>query len=291
MVDKNIASSTAQTSKEIRVSLIKTCPSCGHRVQYEDHLQTAAGLPAGVKFDPTDQELLEHLEAKARPGSRKLHPLIDDYIPTIEGDDGICYTHPERLPGVSRDGLIRHFFHRPSRAYTTGTRKRRKVHTADPQCGETRWHKTGKTRPVFGPEGNLLGYKKILVLYTSYGKQKKPEKTNWVTHQYHLGADDEEKDGELVVSKVFYQTQPRQCGGVREDAVRSSFKGQSSSSVDIEGDEVAYKEGHVAEFYGTGLLGYNQGGNGNGGSNSSKASSAHVIASFALHACGPSFIG
>ncbi|OAY85736.1 NAC domain-containing protein 73, partial [Ananas comosus] len=210
-------------------------------------VQTAAGLPAGVKFDPTDQELLEHLEAKARPGSRKLHPLIDDYIPTIEGDDGICYTHPERLPG--------------------------------------------KTRPVFGPEGNLLGYKKILVLYTSYGKQKKPEKTNWVTHQYHLGADDEEKDGELVVSKVFYQTQPRQCGGVREDAVRSSFKGQSSSSVDIEGDEVAYKEGHVAEFYGAGLLGYNQGGNGNGGSNSSKASSAHVIASFALHACGPSFIG
>lgn len=75
------------------------------RIQRRKHdtnrkpVQTAGGLPAGVKFDPTDQELLEHLEAKARPGSRKLHPLIDDYIPTIEGDDGICYTHPERLPG------------------------------------------------------------------------------------------------------------------------------------------------------------------------------------------------
>ncbi|KAK1666350.1 hypothetical protein QYE76_054509 [Lolium multiflorum] len=32
-------------------------------------------------------------------------------------------------------------------------------------------------------------------------------------HQFHLGSDEEEKDGELVVSKVFYQTQPRQCGG------------------------------------------------------------------------------
>lgn len=31
-------------------------------------------------------------------------------------------------------------------------------------------------------------------------------------HQYHLGDNEEEKDGELVVSKVFYQTQPRQCG-------------------------------------------------------------------------------
>jgi hypothetical protein len=59
------------------------------------------GLPAGVKFDPTDQELIEHLEAKVRPGTAAApsHPLIDDFIPTIEGEDGICYTHPEKLPG------------------------------------------------------------------------------------------------------------------------------------------------------------------------------------------------
>jgi hypothetical protein len=58
------------------------------------------GLPAGVKFDPTDQELLEHLEGKARPDTRKLHPLVDEFIPTIDGENGICYTHPERLPGT-----------------------------------------------------------------------------------------------------------------------------------------------------------------------------------------------
>ena len=57
------------------------------------------GLPAGVKFDPSDQELLEHLEAKAWSDAHKLHPLIDEFIPTLEGEDGICYTHPERLPG------------------------------------------------------------------------------------------------------------------------------------------------------------------------------------------------
>ena len=57
------------------------------------------GLPAGVKFDPTDQELLEHLEGKVKADSRKVHPLIDEFIPTIDGENGICYTHPEKLPG------------------------------------------------------------------------------------------------------------------------------------------------------------------------------------------------
>lgn len=63
-------------------------------------IQDLPGLPAGVKFDPTDQELLEHLEGKARPDTRKLHPLVDEFIPTIDGENGICYTHPERLPGA-----------------------------------------------------------------------------------------------------------------------------------------------------------------------------------------------
>jgi hypothetical protein len=112
---------------------------------------------------------------------------------------------------VTRDGLSKHFFHRPSKAYTTGTRKRRKIQTeCDVHKGETRWHKTGKTRPVM-VNGRQKGCKKILVLYTNFGKHRKPEKTNWVMHQYHLGDLEEEKEGELVVCKIFYQTQPRQC--------------------------------------------------------------------------------
>ncbi|XP_022144852.1 NAC domain-containing protein 73-like isoform X3 [Momordica charantia] len=186
----------------------KHCPGCGHKLEGRPDW---VGLPAGVKFDPTDQELIEHLEAKVKAKDMKSHPLIDEFIPTIEGEDGICYTHPEKLPGVSRDGLSRHFFHRPSKAYTTGTRKRRKIQTeCDLQGGETRWHKTGKTRPVMA-NGKQKGCKKILVLYTNFGKNRKPEKTNWVMHQYHLGQHEEEKEGELVVSKIFYQTQPRQC--------------------------------------------------------------------------------
>lgn len=194
-----------------------TCPSCGHNIELLDQgmIHDLPGLPSGVKFDPNDQEILEHLEAKAAADARKIHPLIDEFIPTLEGENGICYTHPEKLPGVSKDGQVRHFFHRPSKAYTTGTRKRRKVH-GDTDGGETRWHKTGKTRPVL-IGGAVRGFKKILVLYTNYGRQRKPEKTNWVMHQYHLGDNEEEKDGELVMSKVFYQTQPRQCGASVRD--------------------------------------------------------------------------
>ncbi|XP_047981749.1 NAC domain-containing protein 73-like [Salvia hispanica] len=200
--------STVSNSDELRTVI---CPSCGHTVKLQDQsgLQDLPGLPAGVKFDPSDQEILEHLEAKVYSDVKKLHPLIDEFIPTIDGENGICYTHPEKLPGVRKEGQVRHFFHRPSKAYTTGTRKRRKVHT-DEDGGETRWHKTGKTRPV-SAAGTVRGYKKILVLYTNYGRQRKPEKTNWVMHQYHLGHNQEEKDGELVLSKVFFQTQPRQC--------------------------------------------------------------------------------
>ncbi|KAL2626453.1 hypothetical protein GLYMA_07G126500v4 [Glycine max] len=205
----------------------KQCPGCGHKFEGKpDWL----GLPAGVKFDPTDQELTEHLEAKVEAKNMKSHPLIDEFIPTIEGEDGICYTHPEKLPGVTRDGLSKHFFHRPSKAYTTGTRKRRKIQNeCDLQGGETRWHKTGKTRPVM-VNGKQKGCKKILVLYTNFGKNRKPEKTNWVMHQYHLGQHEEEKEGELVVSKIFYQTQPRQCNWSDRSATTGEGSGEPNNN-------------------------------------------------------------
>ncbi|GLJ30650.1 hypothetical protein SUGI_0607030 [Cryptomeria japonica] len=230
--DRNTTASSSSSIIDAKLEERGTnpCPRCGHKLQCKEGIQDWQGLPAGVKFDPTDQELLEHLEAKAEMGGSKPHPLIDEFIPTLQGEDGICYTHPEKLPGVTRDGLNRHFFHRPSKAYTTGTRKRRKIQAeCDLQGGETRWHKTGKTRPVM-VNGKQKGCKKILVLYTNFGKHRKPEKTNWVMHQYHLGLNEEEKEGELVVSKVFYQTQPRQCNWERT-ANDNMMEGNKSQEV------------------------------------------------------------
>lgn len=57
------------------------------------------GLPAGVKFDPSDAEILEHLAAKCGAANCMPHMFIDEFIPTLDGADGIYYTHPENLPG------------------------------------------------------------------------------------------------------------------------------------------------------------------------------------------------
>ena len=46
-----------------------------------------------------------------------------------------------------------------------------------------------------------------MVLYVSPVRGGKAEKTNWVMHQYHLGTGEDEKEGEYVISKVFYQQQ------------------------------------------------------------------------------------
>ena len=63
-------------------------------------------LPAGVKFDPMDQELIEHLEAKVSADSVRSHPLIDLFIPTIDSEHSICYTQPEKLPGKTPIGPL-----------------------------------------------------------------------------------------------------------------------------------------------------------------------------------------
>lgn len=191
-------------------------------------------MPRGVKFDPTDQEIIWHLIGKVEGGDRNSHPFIDEFIPTVNEDDGICYTHPQNLPGikmiilfpflqflflicygsssllntsfvgVKQDGCVTHFFHRAIKAYNTGTRKRRKIHGDN--SGDVRWHKTGRTKPVI-LDGIQRGCKKIMVLYISPSKGGKAEKTNWVMHQYHLGTGEDEREGEYVVSKVFYQQQ------------------------------------------------------------------------------------
>ncbi|CAG7901813.1 unnamed protein product [Brassica rapa] len=183
------------------------CPNCHHVIDNSHEVDDWPGLPRGVKFDPSDPEIIWHLLAKTGSLGLTPHPFIDEFIPTVDQDDGICYTHPKNLPGVKHDGTMSHFFHRAIKAYSTGTRKRRKIQ--DDDLGDVRWHKTGRTKTVV-LDGVQRGCKKIMVLY-----EGKSVKTNWVMHQYHLGTDEDEKDGEYVVSKIFYQ-QPQQQGVLKK---------------------------------------------------------------------------
>ncbi|KAH0984670.1 hypothetical protein GBA52_011847 [Prunus armeniaca] len=139
-----------------------------------------AGLASGVMFDPSDAELLE---------TWQLSVVLETQNRTCSKNDGSSF----------------HFFHKTINAYATGHRKRRKVDCHRSLAAEhVRWHKTGKTKPIM-ENGVQKGCKKIMVLYKSSKKGSKADKSNWVMHQYHLGTEDGEKEGEYVVSKIFYQ--------------------------------------------------------------------------------------
>lgn len=150
------------------------------------------------------------------------------------------------------------------------------MHT-DMEGGETRWHKTGKTRPILDSRCKVKGFKKILVLYTNYGKQRKPEKTNWVMHQYHLGNNEEETDGELVVSKIFYQTQPRQCGSFIKESLSSKLKGQNGHG------GAGLRKNGLFEYYNSSLISFEQG-------SQNVSSTPRLLPHFAVHDHVPSFI-
>lgn len=97
-----------------------------------------------------------------------------------------------------------------------------------------RWHKTGKTKPV-SIDGKHIGCKKIMVLYMSTSKGGKPEKTNWVMHQYHLGTNEDEKDGEYVVSKLFYQQQAQKTGEkIVQDVVGGDVVDEVGMDLDLD---------------------------------------------------------
>ncbi|KAG8382941.1 hypothetical protein BUALT_Bualt05G0132200 [Buddleja alternifolia] len=198
----------------------KSCPNCQYVIDNSDVVHAWPGLPRGVKFDPSEQEIVWHLLAKVGVGNSNPHPFIDEFVPTVEEEDGICYTHPQNLPGVKQDGSVSHFFHRAIKAYNTGTRKRRKILGDD--SGDVRWHKTGRTKPVF-LDGVQKGCKKIMVLYISPLRGGKAEKTNWVMHQYHLGTGEDEREGEYVISKVFYQQQQVKQNERSEEDVPEGF--------------------------------------------------------------------
>ncbi|XP_062219514.1 NAC domain-containing protein 73-like [Phragmites australis] len=203
---------TNRQISELGAEARRECPNCKHDIDNSDVAIEWPGLPAGVKFDPSDLELLEHLEENIVLGGLEPHVFIDVFIATVENDEGICYSHPENLPGIKKDGSNAHFFHRVSNAYGCGQRKRRRVISCSDHAvfdEHVRWHKTGKSKAIYD-NGVKKGWKKIMVLYKTSQRGAKPDRAHWVMHQYHLGEEEEEKDGELVVSKIFYQLPTKQ---------------------------------------------------------------------------------
>lgn len=101
-------------------------------------------------------------------------------------------------------------------------------------------------------------------------------------HQYHLGDNEEEKDGELVVSKVFFQTQPRQCGSTIKDSFVDKqliMKNQSSHDHNLP----LPKNATLVEYYNPPFISYDQGGH-------NREISPQLIPNLVVQGDGSSFI-
>ncbi|KAJ4750837.1 NAC domain containing protein 85 [Rhynchospora pubera] len=156
------------------------------------------GLPRGTKFDPTDGDLLWHLIAKIGDGTTNasLHPFIHEFIKSLEEEDKFHHTHPQNLPGVKQDGSASYFFHKPF------------INHSDSFQKHYIWETKTESKPVY-LDGVHRGFKKVYTLYVKRTDGGKPEKTDWVLHQYHACTDNSkgEPEGGLVVSKLYYDVQ------------------------------------------------------------------------------------
>ncbi|ONK75310.1 uncharacterized protein A4U43_C03F15520 [Asparagus officinalis] len=171
------------------------------------------GLPRGVRFDPSDEELMWHLLAETGEGEAEPHPFIGEFIISLNEDNQTFYSSPHKLPGIKKDGSLSYFFHKSLKAHENKRQMPRKILNGD--LGNVCWHKIGKTKPVC-IDGVQKGLKTIMVLYMSMSDSDKPKKTNWMMHQYHVGGE-EHVEGDLVISKIFYQVKFRQDDKIAHD--------------------------------------------------------------------------
>ncbi|KAF5745041.1 NAC domain-containing protein 2-like [Tripterygium wilfordii] len=125
-------------------------------------------LPAGFRFHPTDDELVNHYLIRKCAGQSISVPIIAE-IDLYKFD-------PWQLPDIALYGEKEWYFFSPrDRKYPNGSRPNR-------AAGTGYWKATGADKPIGRPKA--LGIKKALVFYA--GKAPKGIKTNWIMHEYRL---------------------------------------------------------------------------------------------------------
>ncbi|KAK1556306.1 hypothetical protein Q3G72_002384 [Acer saccharum] len=142
-------------------------------------------LPPGIRFHPTDQELIIHyLKKKVSSSSSSSSP--PNPVVSIIADVDIYKFNPWELPEKARFGESEWFFFSPrDRKYPNGTRPNR-------AAGSGYWKATGTDKPILSSSSGgggsqsqyCLGVKKALVFYQ--GRSPKGTKTNWMMLEYKL---------------------------------------------------------------------------------------------------------
>nr|GMD28369.1 NAC transcription factor 29-like [Ipomoea batatas] len=127
-------------------------------------------FPPGVRFHPSDQELIVYyLFNKVNS-----HPLPACIITDVK----FYNYNPWDLPKLAIFGEDEWFFFSPrDRKYPNGVRPNRTTASGY-------WKATGSDRPILSPDGSKIGVKKALVFYV--GKAPSGLKTDWNMMEYRL---------------------------------------------------------------------------------------------------------
>ncbi|XP_051182494.1 uncharacterized protein [Lolium perenne] len=223
--------------------------------------QSWPGLPRGVQFNPSDSDLLWHLAAEVGKGLAHRHPFISEFIKSGDEDGGFGCTHPQDMPGIllfmdcnyclvwlymslltsnctsgcnctgtKQDGHASYFFHK-------------KVNLCNDKNGKfISWRKAGASISII-LDGTLQGFKEVFVLYAFKNSDNSPQRTDWELHQYHM-KNTIEDEGELVVSKIFYNSQSNHCERAAKAPVQSAQDDSVTDNDSKEEKEDARLESH-----------------------------------------------
>ncbi|URE02115.1 NAC domain-containing protein 21 [Musa troglodytarum] len=174
-----------------------------------------ARLPPGFRFHPRDDELVcDYLERKVSGENGNGWPVI------IDVDLNKC--EPWELPELACVGEKEwYFFNLRDRKYATGRRTNRATRSGY-------WKATGKDRRV-ARRGMLVGMRKTLVFYR--GRAPKGRKTEWVMHEFRIGASSDPPEFSFEEDWVLCRVSAKSRGVITEPDVKNYDDGTSSSSL------------------------------------------------------------
>nr|GMD41755.1 NAC domain-containing protein 67-like [Ipomoea batatas] len=128
-------------------------------------------LPPGIRFRPTDVELMDYLKKKVLKERMPLHRIKTCNIYKYHPND-LC--RPDDLAREKES----YFFTSRDKKYPNGARPDRKA-------GDGFWKATGRDMPI-SCKGKVVGSKKTLVYYEGKHKDVSLHKTNWIMHEYTI---------------------------------------------------------------------------------------------------------
>ncbi|XP_062147519.1 NAC domain-containing protein 43-like [Alnus glutinosa] len=193
-------------------------------------------LPPGFRFSPTEEELIDFLRLKIARDDEQL-----DFIRELK-----YFTYePWDLPalsGIETKDQDWSFFSPQHLKSRNGNRLNRATRGGY-------WKVTGKDQEILSG-ARSIGKKKILVFYE--GRTPKGEKTDWVTHEYHLSQ--EELDGNnpdqttFVLCRLFKRPnkgsngRKRMCSGKAGPANSKRIAASLSPSLEVQAEDYPIDE-------------------------------------------------